>query len=141
MAVRITPEEFAEKHARRLKASLPDMQAGVLRVTKAPTEQAAAKQDKMLANLTASVQSGKWARGLRRVSLSDWQQKFIDKGLNRVAAGIDGAKDKQVAFATQLFAHENAILAKIEKMPDMTLEDSIQRMTTFTREMAKFKGQ
>jgi len=35
---RVTPEEFAEKHNRRLKAALPDMEAGIRKVSEAPTK-------------------------------------------------------------------------------------------------------
>jgi len=139
MPVKITPQQYAEKHARRLKASTEDIRLGVTRVTESPTEKAAAKQDKMLANLEESVRSGKWARGLRRVSLADWKEKTLSKGIGRIAAGIDAAHDKQVDFATQLFAHENQLLAQVGAMPDLTLEDSISRATAWIRGMAQFE--
>jgi len=136
---KLTASEFQEKHARRLKASTEDMRKGIDRVTESPTAKAAAKQDKMLANLTASVQSGKWAAGLKRVSLEEWKRKTRDVGVNRVAAGIDAAKDKVVAFAEDLLPHIDRGKEKISAMPDITLDDSINRMTTFVRHMAGFK--
>ena len=138
MPVRITPTEFQDKHARRLKAAVEDIRLGVQRVTVSPTAQAADKQAKMLAELTRAVQSGKWASRLRAVTLEDWRTKTIDKGLNRIAAGIDAAAAKQVDFATKLFAFENTLLTKITAMPDLTIEDSINRATTWIREMSKF---
>ena len=66
---KLTATEFQEKHARRLKAAVEDVRRGIDRVTENPCEKAAAKQDKMLTNLTAAVSSGKWAGGLKRVSL------------------------------------------------------------------------
>ncbi|GAI78562.1 unnamed protein product, partial [marine sediment metagenome] len=105
-------------------------------MTENPCEKAAAKQDKMLANLTAAVQSGKWGAGLKRVSLEDWKTKARDIGVNRIAAGIDGAKDKVVAFAEQLLPHIDRQKAKIKAMPDVTLDDNINRMTSFIRGMA-----
>lgn len=139
MPVKVTAEEYAEKHARRLKASVEDIRRGVERVTEAPTAKAAAKQDKMLANLTRAVQDGKWAAGLRRVTVEEWKTKTINKGLPRIAAGVDEAHDKVVSFATDLLAHEDGVLRKIETMPDLTLEDSINRASTWIREMSKFK--
>ena len=47
---KLTPLEFQEKHARRLKASVEDVRKGIDRVTENPCELAAAKQDKMLTN-------------------------------------------------------------------------------------------
>lgn len=136
---KLSPTEFQEKHARRLKAATEDMRKGIDRVTESPTAKAAAKQDKMLTNLTAAVNSGKWAEGLKRVSLEEWKKKARDIGVNRVAAGIDAAKDKVVAFAEDLLPHIDRGMDKIKGMPDITLDDNINRMTTFIRHMSTLK--
>lgn len=136
---KLTASEFQEKHARRLKASVEDVRKGIDRVTESPTEKAAAKQDKMLTNLTAAVNSGKWAAGLKRVSLEQWKKQTKDVGVNRIAAGIDAAKDKVVAFAEDLLPHIDRGLSKISALPDTTLDDNINRMTTFVRHMAEMK--
>jgi len=136
---KLTAQEFQQKHARRLKAAVEDVRTGIDRVTENPCDKAAAKQDKMLANLTSAVSSGKWAAGLKRVSLEEWKRKARDIGVNRIAAGIDGAADKVVAFAEQLLPHIDREQAKIKAMPDVTLDDNINRMTTFIRGMANFK--
>lgn len=136
---KLSPAEFQEKHARRLKASVEDVRAGIDRVTENPCEKAAAKQDKMLTNLTAAVSSGKWAAGLKRVSLEDWKKQARDVGVNRIAAGIDAAKTKVVAFAEELLPHIDRQKSKIAGMPDVTLDDNINRMVAFTRGMSEFK--
>ena len=135
---KLTAAEFQEKHARRLKGAVEDVRKGIDRVTESPTAKAAAKADKMLTNLTSSVQSGKWAAGLKRVSLEEWKRKTRDVGVNRIAAGIDASKDKVIAFAEELLPHIDRGQEKIKGMPDITLDDSINRMTTFTRHMAGF---
>jgi len=136
---KLTAAEFQEKHARRLKASVEDVRRGIDRVTENPCEKAAMKQDKMLTNLTSAVSSGKWAAGLKRVSLEAWKGKARDIGVNRIAAGIDGAKDKVTSFAEVLLPHIDRQLAKIKGMPDTTLDDNINRMTTFIRGMSEMK--
>lgn len=136
---KLSAAEFQEKHARRLKASVEDVRRGIDRVTENPCEKAAAKQDKMLTNLTASVQSGKWAAGLKRVPLETWKRKARDIGVNRISAGIDGAKEKVVAFAEVLLPHIDRGQEKIKTMPDVTLDDNINRMTTFCRHMSTMK--
>jgi hypothetical protein len=136
---KLTPNQFQEKHARRLKAAVTDIKEGIDRVTENPCDKAAAKQDKMLTNLTAAVQSGKWAAGLKRVSLEQWKQAARDIGVNRIAAGIDNAKDKVVRFAEELLPHIEREQAKIAGMPDVTLDDNIGRMNAFIRGMANFK--
>lgn len=136
---KLSPDEFADKHARRLKGAIGDMEAGINKVTEAPGAAAAKKSAKMLANLTAKVQDGTWAKRVSAVPLDEWKNKMIAKGLPRVAGGIDAAHDKVVAFAGQLLPAIDAAQSKVKAMPDLTIEDSINRMTTFVREMAKFK--
>jgi len=136
---KLTAAEFQEKHARRLTAAVEDVRKGIDRVTVNPCELAAAKQDKMLAGITAAVNEGRWAKGLRRVSLEQWKEKAKNVGVGRIAAGILASKDKVVAFAEQLLPHIDAQIAKIKALPDITLEDNINRMTTFIRGMADFK--
>jgi hypothetical protein len=135
----MTPEQFADKHNRRTKAALEDMRAGIEAVAEAPTAKAAAKQEKFRQKLIEAIESGKWANGLKRVSLEEWKQKMLDLGVNRVAAGLDANKKKVQEFAAQLLPHIEAGQKAIEKMPDVTLEDNIQRMTAFIRHMAKFQ--
>jgi len=137
--IKVTAEEFAEKHARRLKGAIEDVRSGVEKVTESPTAKAAAKQTKMLQNLQQSVSSGKWANGLKRVSLEEWKQKTLSKGLGRIAAGVDEAHDKMVEFGGQLLAYESGLKDKIDKMPDLTVEDSINRATEWIRGMVKFE--
>lgn len=139
MAIKITKEEFQERHARRLKGAIEDMRSGVQKITVAPTAQAADKQSKMKAHLIERIDDGTWAARLRKVSLDSWRTKMIDKGLPRVSGGIDAAKDKVVDFAGQLLPAVYAAQDKVKAMPDLTLEDSISRMTAMVREMAKFR--
>ena len=137
--IKVSAEEFAEKHARRLKGAIEDVRTGVEKVTESPTVKAASKQTKMLQNLQQSVSSGKWAAGLKRVSLEEWKQKTIDKGLGRIAAGVDEAHDKMVTFGAQLLSYESGLKDQVDKMPDLTIEDSINRATSWIRGMAKFE--
>jgi len=136
---KLTPDEAADKHARRLKGAIEDMTTGVGKVTTAPGQAAAKKATKMLANLTKKVQDGTWARRVAGVTLEEWKSKMIEKGIPRVSGGIDAARGKVVDFFSQLLPAIDAAQAKVKAMPDLTLEDSIQRMTTMVREMAKFK--
>ena len=139
MAVKLTPQEAREKHARNLKASSQDMVAGVRRVTTAPGVQAAAAVDKMRQNLVAKIDDGTWARRVSSVSLSDWQDRMINVGVGRVAAGIDAAAPKMEEFFTSLFAHQDRLIDQVGTMPDLTLQDSINRAVTWITGMAEFK--
>jgi len=137
---KVNAQEFREKHARRLKQSTADIQRGIERVSVAPGKQAAAKADKMKAKIVESIDSGRWAKKVGAVSLTDWQNKAITKGIPRIASGIDAAAGKVEAFASRLLPAVDAAVNKIKGMPDLTLEDSISRSAAYMREMAKFKN-
>lgn len=139
MPLKVNAEEFAEKHARRLKGATEDIRRGVERVTDAPGKKAAAKQEKMKAKINEAIDSGRWANNVGKVSVEEWRDKTISKGLGRIASGIDAAHDKVVDFAGQLLPAVEKAKGMVGGMPDLTLEDSIARMSTYAREMAKFK--
>ena len=136
---KLTPEEVATKQASRLKGATEDIRRGIDRVTSSPTAKAAAKQDKMKTKLVAAIDSGLWAKRLQAVSLDEWKTAARDVGVNRIAAGIDAAHGKQVDFYNKLLPAVDAAASKVKSMPDMTLEDNINRMATYIREMSKFK--
>lgn len=140
MAMHITPAQYAEKQARNLKASIPDIQRGVQAVTVAPTQLAAAQSAKMLAGIQESVTSGKWGRALAAVSLEEWKAQTLTKGVPRIAMGIDQAQAKVQSFAAKLLPYEAALQEQIDKMPDLNIEDSIARSNAWIRGMAKFKN-
>lgn len=139
MAVKMTPDEFVEKHARRLSGATEDIRRGVEKVTEAPGIKAAAAQEKMKARLIASIDSGVWARRTRAVSVDDWRKKMINKGIPAISTGITEAADKVRSFAAQLLPAIDKAQGVIAGMPSVTLEQNISRATTFMREMAKFK--
>lgn len=136
---RVSPEEFVEKHARRTKGATEDMRRGVERVSESPTAKAAMKADKMRQNINAALDSGKWQRGLQRVTLEDWKDKMLNKGVGRVAAGIDAAAPKVRGFAEEFLPFQDRVTAETHKMPDVTLEDGINRMVNQIRGVAKFQ--
>lgn len=139
MGITLTPAQFREKHARNLKGATADIRRGVEAVTESPMEKAAAAQDKMLARVTESITDGTWAARLREVSLPEWKSKMLNVGIGRIAAGIDAAGPKVERFAAELLSYESSLQSTIDAMPDVTLEDSISRMTAWCRGMAEFR--
>jgi len=136
---RKTAAQVAEKWSRRLKQSTADIEAGIQAVSEAPTQKAAAKIDKMRARLIDAIDSGKVERGLNRVTLEEWKQKALRKGVPRIAQGADEAAPKVQAFMGELLPHIDSVKAQIESMPDLTLEDNLNRMVAFARGMSEFR--
>ena len=136
---RVTAEEYVEKHVRRLKGSLDDVRKGIDRTSVAPGQLAAKQAGKMKIKVNEALDSGKWERNTSSVSLSDWQQAAKDKGVNRISQGIDASIQKNTLMAGKLLAAVDAASNKVRVMPSTTLEDNINRMTTYVREMSKAK--
>ena len=136
---KVTPEEGAEKLIQRAKAATPQIKAQVMKVKVAPTVLAAEKIDKMRAGFNEAVDSGKVERGLRRVSLSDWQTAMIEKGVPRIAQGLEAARSKIVEFNRQFYPYLERVQSEVDAMPDTTLEDNIQRAVHNIRRISEFK--
>ena len=136
---KLTPKQAQEKHARNLKNASEDMRIGIEAVTEAPTLKAAAAKVKMKANINKALDDGKWERGLKRVDLPMWKTAMLEKGLPRVAVGIDASAKKVEDFYSEFLPFLDTVAQKVDKMPDVTIDDSINRMVTQIREVAKFK--
>lgn len=136
---KVNPQEYAEKWGRRLKGATEDIRRGIDRVTEAPGVKAARSKDLMIQKLMEAINDGTWEAQVSKVTLEEWKGKAKEKGISRIAQGVDGAETSQVAMAEKLLAAVDAAAAKANALPKGTLEDSINRMTTFVREMNKRK--
>jgi len=134
---KVTPEEYAEKWGRRLKGATEDVRRGVERVTEAPGKKAAQAADRMLAGVQEAVSSGVWQRQVAGVSLEDWKDSTIKKGLQRIAQGVDEALPAQRDMAEKLLRAVDEAVARVDQIPRGTLEDNINRAVTFMREMSE----
>lgn len=132
-------DEVVKKHAKRLKASTEEMKLGIDRVTEAPSAKAVAKKDKMLAKLIESIEDGTWENSLLAYGLSEWKKDMKEKGIPRISKGIDNAEAKMKKFVAWLLSRVSEGQAKIKDMADLTLDDNIDRMVTYTRHMAEQK--
>lgn len=133
------PKSIGEKWVRRTQAATQDMVNGVNAVTVNPAQQAIAKEQKLLNNVTQAIQSGKWRRGMQTVTLEGWKASMVQKGAPRVAAGAQSSQGKMEQFYSELLPYQEQLQTKLNAMPDLTLEDSINKMVTWTRGMSNFK--
>lgn len=136
---KMSPQDAQAKYASRLKGSTSEITKGIDRVTEAPGVKAAAKKDKMKQHLIEKIDDGTWERRVASVSLESWKAAAKNKGVGRIAAGVDQAATKMTAFFTELFPYQEGGQAKLATMPDMTIDDSINRQAFWTRYMAGFK--
>lgn len=135
----ISDSDFAELWAKNLKASTETIRKGVERVKESPTEKAAASKEKMKAKIVEAIDSGRWERGLKKVTLDQWKKAFSEKGISRISAGADNSKPKVQDFAKALLDYQKSNIATVDKMPTTTIDDAIAKMDAWVRTMAKFK--
>ena len=136
---RVNATEYADKWQRRLTGAQQDIQKGINRVTESPGIKAANAQQTMLTNLLAAINDGTWAAQLRKMTLEDWKNSAINKGLQRIASGVAAAGPAQVQMAEKLLAAVDASLAVVNQTKRGDLEANISRMVTMAREMNKRK--
>jgi len=138
MPVKLTPEEYAEVWASRLGASVDRIRSGVDRVTEAPGKRAAASVDRFRARILDAIDSGRWGAEVSKVPLETWKALMKEKGVPRIASGANAARPQMAEFARELFSHIERGQAELERMPHVTLDDSINRATAWIRHMAGF---
>lgn len=137
MGIRVTPEQAKTKWVNRLSAATSEIQAGIDRVTQAPGAAAVAKRDKWRQNVAQAEE--KWARNTGRVSLDDWKQAAKDVGVPRIAQGAQAKQGKYEAFASSFFPHLERGIAAVERMPDTSFEERVQRSVAMMRHNREFK--
>ena len=135
MQLKSSPEEAAEKWQRRTRAATEDYRRGIERVTTAPGEAAARNAEAALQNYAEAINSGKWQAAVRAVSLQDWQKAATTKGVQRIPQGVEEAAPKVRQVYQELFPAIEAARDAALRMPNITLEQRIERSTTFMREM------
>ena len=136
---KVNKEQFAQKWAKRMKSSVEEMRNGVDNMVVNPATEAIKKKDKMIAHWTESINNGTWENQLGKITKEAWIKAYKTKGIPRISAGVDGATGKMEQFGEALLNHIETAKNEIKDMPDLTLEDNINRMTTFIRSMSKFK--
>lgn len=139
---RVTPQQGADRWNRRTKAATSDYADGIRSVTTAPGAAAAAQADRMVQGVQRAVDSGKWQDRVSSVTLPEWQQAAIEKGVGRIAAGVDGATNKYQSYLNEALPFMDNLRSQIDsRNPRGDLEQNIQRSADFQRGMAEFGNQ
>jgi hypothetical protein len=139
MAKATTPDAIIRLWADRGAAAADTVRAGVNAVQESPTQKAAMAADKWLAKLQQSKQ--KFIDSLNRVSLQQWKQAMLGKGLNNMSAGYNdpGNQQKFLAFMRAFLPYVRSGAAQVKAMPKVTLQDGINRAIFMIRWNADFR--
>lgn len=130
------PTTIAANWASRLAGSTQKITDGINAVSVAPGVAAARQKDVWLQNTQAA--QAKWAKNVAGVSLSDWQQMTITKGVPRIASGAQAAQPKFQAFMTKFLPYVQS--GKASLPPRGTLDQNINRAVAMMRHNAKFSN-
>lgn len=137
MPVRSDPQTATSKWVSNLSNATPAMTAGANRVTTSPGTSAAAAADKWLAKVTQA--KDKFKARVGSVTLQQWQTAYTTYGVQRVASGAQAKQGKMLAFQQDWQAYLQANMAKIDRMPTVTLQDGIAKAVAQIQLNAAFK--
>lgn len=91
-------QELAKKWAENLVRSKASIRAGIDQVSVAPTQKAAAAVNKYADGCQRAVSEGRFVAGCNRVTLQEWKDKTINKGLANLDVGVRNAESKVASF-------------------------------------------
>lgn len=136
-----TPQEIARKWAQNLGGSTESIRRGVERVTESPTAKAATPEatQKYLQGVQEAVASGRRAAGLNGVSVQDWKNLMLTKGLGRIGSGASAAMPRMERFLAQFLPQVEGWKREIDSMPNGTKEDRRARMNRWFDLVSQFK--
>ncbi len=134
----LNAQDVARKWSERTKNAGAAYKAGIEAVTESPMEKAAAKVDKYRAGVLDAVDSGKYQRNLRAVSVADWKAS-AEKGSRRLADGVSAAQPKMADFLTSFLPYAESVASRVNAMPDNTLEERIAKSAENARLLAQYR--
>lgn len=139
MAKGLTAAQITDKMIRNASAATQDYKDGINRVTVSPTQKAAAKANKMLAGIQASVNSGAYAAACNKVTLQDWKTAATTTGADRYAQGMTDKRQKILNSQTALKAYRDQVTAEVNAMPNDTPQQRDAKAAAMIQGMRKYK--
>jgi len=133
-----TPQQAAERYARRTAAAAPDWVNGVQSVTESPGARAAASADLWQRKVSDAAAKDKFKRRTGAVSTEDWKQATV-AAQSRYSQGAAGAQAKMERYQSAVASHIEAGKRLIAAMPKGTPQDAAARASAWVLHMAAFK--
>lgn len=113
---------------------------GIDAVTSSPMEAAAQNEQGYINGVNEAVATGKWARGLRRVQLSDWKKAAKEKGASRLSTGAAAAEGKVQRFWQTFGPKLEAVTQGVRAMPKSSFEERMARAQAQMTGVHELKG-
>lgn len=138
-AVRISPTDGGNAWQQGFSSSGAKYQRGVQNVKTAPNTKAAAALPRWIASVNSKAVQDKFVSKNNAVTLQAWQQATTQYGVQNLSRGATKGQPKYAAFASQFYPYLSTGLAQINAMPNVTLQDRIQRAVAMMTYNASFK--
>jgi len=138
-------ETVKKKLESRVAVAGSDYEAGMKNPEKHPIDVVLQKLDKLYRGLQEAIATGAIEAGLKKAKSEGKWEEAIDKAVRRwLDARSEMAEEYAKAYSEILKPAIESALKEIEKMPDLTQEQRIQRavkfMQTVSQEIKKRKG-
>lgn len=130
-----TPDQAAADWVAGLSSKTAKMTAGAQAVTVSPGQAAARQAQAYVQGVQANLQ--KWQTNVGRVTLADWQQAYVQKGVPRIATGAQASQAKFSQFMSQLLPFVERGRSSLPARG--TFEQNLTRMTSWAQYMHGFK--
>jgi hypothetical protein len=134
----LDPTAATAKWAARMQAAGQQITEGVNAVTVAPGVSAAKQAQTWIAKLQQSVP--KWTKNVAAVSLSEWQQAMINRGIPNISSGVTAKQGNYAAFAAKFYPYLATGQQQVKAMPKMSLQDGINRAVAMITYNSKYTG-
>lgn len=139
---RISSAQIAQKWADKTAGATDQLKAGVMAVTTAPSQAAIAQAQVWIDKLNEAFRNNVWQEALNRVTLNDWQQAMINKGIPVIADRVRKAIGKYQTFIESYMNwFRNNVQPQLDGSPRGSLETNIARATLVIRASASMRGQ
>ena len=137
--VRISATDGGDAWSQGFGAAGAKYQRGIENVTTAPNAKAAKAIDRWVASVSSKEVQDKYVARNNAVTLQDWQTATVQFGVPNLARGAAKGTPKYAKFAEKFYPYLSSGLQKIQSMPNVTLQDRIQRSVAMMTYNSKFK--
>jgi len=136
------PQLVASKWVRGMQNAGESMKAGIQAVSVAPGQIAAARADLYRQKVIEAVDSGRYQAATAAVSLEEWKQAALTKGVSAATSRAQQSQDKVLRFLNFWLPITQQASQMVQGMPKGTLENAKARMIANVEFLAgkKYKG-